>query len=64
MTTPTKLYLVYLTLAILLGLFYHTKEIFNYESLHNSKLEYPRNNKDTSDKLRSRKLSICILQKF
>ena len=63
MSTPKTIIKLYLALAVFAGVLYQTKEIFNYEDLHNSQLEYQRGNRDTSDKLHSGELPICILKR-
>ena len=63
MNKPIQLYSVYLALAILLGLIYQTKGIFDYEKIHHSKLEHKRGNRDNSDKLHNRKLPVCFFKK-
>ena len=64
MTSPKTIIKLYLALAIFAGVLYQTKAIFNYEDLHNSKLEHKRGNRNTSDKPHSRKLSICVFEKW
>ena len=63
MTSPKTIIKLYLALAVFAGVIYQTKAIFNYEDLHNSKLEHKRGDRNTSNKLHSRELPICVFEK-